>query len=972
MLINFIKTIVANVSSKGANRKNEKKSESLGIDSAAMLADRHDAIRRMREYLKQDPGNIGVLNNLGGRLSEIGSHEEAIQCFETAYALDDTFLPAIVNHASVLIEKCRLSEALPLLERAKLTAPKYSHIDTNYAQLAFCLGDIEIAIQYKLDAWLSNFDHLRNANGYLWFKAYGKSEQDVAIEHRFWAETMKSQEDGIAPWVIERGGISERTNNRKIKIGYWSPDLVNHSVRYFAKPLIANHDRSKFEVTVYHDIGQADTHTEYIRNSVDHFHDVFNTSDVELVRLIRSHKLDILVELAGHSSYNRVHLLKNKLAKIQVSALGYPPTTGLETIDAKIIDKYIAYKSDQLYYAEYPLVLSHSFWCFDPMEETTISSEPPYEKNGYITFGCATNVSKINERMIENWKSILTQLPTSRLIIRSSTFKDNASLVATRNRLIEQGIPSHQLQMAKPEGGRSFFESYNEIDVVLDTFPFNGGTTTCFATYMGVPVVSLYGESLQSRMGLSVLSNLGLSKLCADNDADYIRIAVEVALDVSFLRTYKKNARELFSSSALGNGKLYARDFEKGLEELIRISESEGTKYVTKIPLMSEKEILRRIYKVMSSGNTDATTRLIRYCLKNYPESGGAHILLAQQLAQSEGPQVAVEYLTNRLGKFRAEDRLGAEFQIVRLYLLQDKSEEATSLIKDIVKSKNLSDFDRNQVELYRLALSKNIECGNGVIRQYKQKKVIFLIPYTDERLVESLTRSIRMSGRLPREWEVVIQSCKSKQRKSRYEELLTSGKYDYAIFIHENIEFHCERTWYRAAELLETADVVSFSGSSEWTRPNWRAQRYSSLASGYMVTSSENIDYVEVQSSVGTAKTRENREIVVLDGQLLIVNIDKVKHVQFSDELSGAASIMEDEWTHQLFLAGCKLAAAPSLAVFVDHTNVLNTHDYPNGITTLAEKYKFKIFVNNEIDDILNTVPVTSKKKGATILQNL
>lgn len=200
------------------------------------------------------------------------------------------------------------------------------------------------------------------------------------------------------------------------------------------------------------------------------------------------------------------------------------------------------------------------------MEDVPMESYPPVISNKHITFGYVGNVAKINDRIIQCWKKILESEPKAKLLIRSVNFYDDSNLEATKHRLTSAGLSDRQLDFRKALGGPDFFKSYDEIDIILDTFPFNGGTTSCFAAYMGVPLISWAGKSLVSRMGLSILRNMDASHYVVNSAQLYVQRALELASNVEFLTQFKKTARATFKASALGDGKLFAGDFEEAVQ----------------------------------------------------------------------------------------------------------------------------------------------------------------------------------------------------------------------------------------------------------------------------------------------------------------------------------------------------------------------------------------------------------------------
>ena len=332
-------------------------------NSLVEQGDRRSAIAALERYLEVVPTNVYALNNLGVCYMEAGDQVRAHRAFDLAYSLDDNFAPGVINRAKMLSDLRRSSDALQLIRHVRASHPNFHHFNAVYGGVLFNLGGVAEARHHHLTAWLSSFENLRNANCYLFHSTFDDiDESQMASEHRFWADTLRltplsenSNPDQRSSAILD---ILPRKSNKRIRIAYWSPDFRNHSVRYFARPLIENHDRANFEVIIIHDSSSNDDQTLHFKAFADHFYDVQEFTDQDLIRLLIDLDIDVLVELAGHSSHNRINLLSNRVAHLQISALGYPPTTGLRSIDAKVIDQHISTPEDSLYYTEFPLVLS--------------------------------------------------------------------------------------------------------------------------------------------------------------------------------------------------------------------------------------------------------------------------------------------------------------------------------------------------------------------------------------------------------------------------------------------------------------------------------------------------------------------------------------------------------------------------------------------------------------------------------------
>ncbi|WP_312380024.1 O-linked N-acetylglucosamine transferase, SPINDLY family protein [Pseudomonas oryzihabitans] len=546
-----------------------------------------EAIRIYEKLIKKSGDSAPLINEYAACLSQLGLQEEAYFYFKRALAIDENFAPALVNLAACLVDKYDTKQADELLSQARKSDSEAPFINVVKARIEIFRGNpIEASKEY-LTAWLKDFENKKFAANYLFNLAYNYNspEKNLTAEHVFWAQSLPASKSTPRPHSIRQETKS------KIRIGYVSPDLREHSVRYFFRPLLENHDKDKFEVYAYYDSPQSDHQTQKIINFCDKFRNTSNLPDEVFCETIINDKIDILVDLCGHTSYTRIHLFKKRLSEVQITALGYPPTTGIETIDYKIVDYNTTPIGNEEYYAEKPKRLPGTFWCFNPMESTPEVSETPAIKNGFITFGCFGNIAKISPRILKNWQKIIKNTPHSKLIIKAITLQDEGAIEALTQKIKTAKIPLEQVTLEKPDPPEQFFTAYNRVDIILDTFPFNGGTTSCFSLWMGVPMITLYGEALISRMGKSMLSALKLDEFSCKTDETYCSKAIEMSADIKKLDSIRKKIRPKMLECSLANGKIYARDFESACIEMLQ---DKNRHVPNKAYSLSKAEIMKR------------------------------------------------------------------------------------------------------------------------------------------------------------------------------------------------------------------------------------------------------------------------------------------------------------------------------------------------------------------------------------------
>jgi protein O-GlcNAc transferase len=973
--------VIANLFRRPKKWTSHKEDMQARLHSAARLmasGDTHGAIKALREYLKTDPSNIQALNDLGACLADIGDTAEASAMFELAYTLDDTYIPVVVNHAKLLNDRRQSGEAMPFLRQAKIYEPNFPHVDAVYAGIALAKGDILTARLFQTRAWLANFDNLRLANCHLFYCSYDDmSEKALAAEHRFWAETVLplirtvKATGEVDATVADREVDENAMSKRRVRIGYWSPDFRSHSVRYFFRPLLENHDTDRFEIFLFHDFPSMDEQSQLIKEKAEHFDEVCQMPDEELCAFIQSKQLDILVELAGHSSHNRIALLQRRLAPLQVSALGYPPTTGLTSIDVKLIDRHIAGSSDNGCYTELPVALPNSFWCFDPMEEAPIAADPPCVKNGFVTLGCVGNLVKINARILVSWVQVMEALPTSRLLIRSISLEDEAAETFISNKLLAAGMDLLRIDFHKPQGGAGFFNSYNEIDIILDTYPFNGGTTTCFATYMGVPVVSMYGESLISRMGLSIMTNLGAPELVVKELSAYTVKVIEIARNPAFIQNFKRQARDRFKASVLGNGGLYARDFEACVSDLLNIKLANGLPSVGVVEPLPVNELVRRAYAVYQSGNSEAAHRIVAHCLREYPASASSHLLKAHQwLASGEIP-MAINYLQEIIPQVDLAGRHEVLLTLTRLFLLSDELEPAASLISQLGAMEMTDAFDKEQAALYSACLTT----ANGVPSwshpgAAEVFRICVLVPCDEEDRFEAMQTQIRSATLLPPTWKLTVRRCDERYRIHAYQSSIEDAAFDTIVVAQKNVEIHAADFFVQLQNALADCDLVSFAGAKRWTRLDWRVDEYPFKRAGFITPSAERAGAAEVQI-VGHGRETQCAGMAVLDGSLFAFNRERMRGIACDEELLGGESLLEEDWVHSAFRSGCTLQVLRSLGVLIDTRQGLDASQKQVARLRCTDKLGFDPFATTSDSYLVLSAPVSDPATAVSVMNN-
>lgn len=348
-----------------------------------------------------------------------------------------------------------------------------------------------------------------------------------------------------------------------LRIGYIAADFRRHVLLCFSYALLTAFNQKKFAVYVYM-LGTEDEYSQYLKKRVTVWRNLQGIEACKAAQIIYADKLDILVDLAGHTKGNGLPILAYKPAPVQISGIGYFASTGLNTVDYFLGDRYLDGEDGaegQEEFTEELIVLPYSHFCYVPLENTPLPTKPAFQRNGYVTFGSFNNFAKVTDQVLAVWSQILAQVPHSHLLLKAAVFDSSEAAEYTQKRLQKAGLPMERVECRGES--HDYLREYGDIDIALDTFPYPGGGTSCDALYMGRPLLTLKGKTHGSRFGVSLLMNLGLEELIADSVQDYINRAVMLATDADLLQELQKNIRPLMEHSPLMDKALYITSVEK-------------------------------------------------------------------------------------------------------------------------------------------------------------------------------------------------------------------------------------------------------------------------------------------------------------------------------------------------------------------------------------------------------------------------
>ena len=544
--------------------------EAYGNLGVALASEKRvgEAIDCFRQAVALRPDVPETLYNLGNALNEQGQFDEAINCFRTAVAVRPDYAPAYNNLANILQDQHRIEEAIECYRKAVALQPGVAEACYNLANAIGASfqqqGRIAEALASYQEAIAINGDDPSFHDTVLLVMHYAPDYEPQAVfqRHVRWGSELAAPLYGQA-----RHHANDRTADRCLRIGYVSPDLRQHAVASFLEPILAAHDQAGFEVFCYSNHRQQDRVTQRFRGYSQGWRDIAGIADEAVADMIRQDRIDILVDLAGHTDRNRLLVFARKPAPVQVTYMGYPDTTGLATVDYRLTDAWADPPGQtEQWHTEQLVRLPTGFLCYRPPDDAPPVASPPSLKSGQITFGCFNTFNKLTPQVMELWCQILRKVPGSRMMVKTQGLGHAGARRHVQDVFDRNGIEPErvQLRMHSPTA-IEHLSSYHQVDVALDSHPYNGATTTCEALWMGVPVVSLAGITHFSRVGLSLLNRIGLGNLATQAPEQYVRTAVELARDPHRLAELRSTMRRRMAPLLDGPG------FTRHLEEAYRV-----------------------------------------------------------------------------------------------------------------------------------------------------------------------------------------------------------------------------------------------------------------------------------------------------------------------------------------------------------------------------------------------------------------
>lgn len=534
--------------------------EALKFLAAALLAqgESREGIAWLRRVIELAPDSAENFASLAAVLAATGDANGAIENYRHAVRLR-------ADYSRVWSDLAALLKALGRCDEAEACCRSGLRSDAGHAALHHTLAgalfeqgrvdeaitEVRTALALHPEAPAAHSDLLRMLN-YV-------DAQDPAVtyrEHRAWAERHARPLEDAAPPHHNTPDPA-----RRLRVGYVSPYFRKHAVTFFLEPVIQHHDRDNFELFLYADVARPDECSERLKSHGAAWHSTVGLSDAELAQLVRRDAIDILLDLSGHTPGNRLLAFAQRPAPVQVTWNGYPNTTGMASMDYRITDAYCDPPGATEYlHSEKLTRLPATYMAWRPPDDAPDAGPLPALESGHVTFGSFNSCYKITPQLVALWSRILASVPGARLMLL--TVDGGVAAQRIRDLFAGNGVNPQRLDIMPRVTHDEFLAAHQRADIALDSFPFHGTTTTCFSLWMGLPVVTLAGTVHASRVGVSMLNNVGLRRLIARDPDEYVAIAARLAENTAELAALRANLRGMLQRSPLADGRSCARALE--------------------------------------------------------------------------------------------------------------------------------------------------------------------------------------------------------------------------------------------------------------------------------------------------------------------------------------------------------------------------------------------------------------------------
>ncbi len=537
---------------------------------ALRMFDFDTAVAALSRAVAEKPDYDEALINLGVAHYMRGDGNDAISAYQRVIARNPDNGFARYSLGVAYLEDQRLGEAEVEIRKALALDPENAMAHNTLGVLLLdqhSIAAARAAMRKAADVGTQSAPVFYSNYAFASLYADGVSNQEIFDIHKEYGRRYAT----AAP-LTAKPHTNVRDPERKLRVAYLSPDFRAHSVAYFFEAILEKHDRRRFEIALYSDTARTDAVTRSMRAAADIWVETGGMTDAAFVQRLIDDRIDILINLGGHTSGNRLPVCAQKPAPVQIEYLGYPETSGVPAMDYRITDNRADPPGAEAWCTESIVRLPECFHCYRPGGAVPEPAPAPHLAKGHVTFASFNVLPKVTDQAIETWARILKAVPDSRFLVKCKQLRDERVQQMVRDTFARFGIdPARISTAAFVASVREHLDYYGQVDLALDTFPYNGTTTTCESLYMGVPVLSLAGDNHRGRVGASLLTAVGLQKdfLAADVD-DYVARAVAFGLNPAPLASLRPQIRPMLEHSPLRDEVGFTRALEGAYRDLWR------------------------------------------------------------------------------------------------------------------------------------------------------------------------------------------------------------------------------------------------------------------------------------------------------------------------------------------------------------------------------------------------------------------
>jgi predicted O-linked N-acetylglucosamine transferase (SPINDLY family) len=525
-----------------------------------------EALTSLREATRLSPSDVVFWLSRGVACMRARETDEAVESFQHAVKLKASLPEAHEILAQALMAQQRTAEARGHLDEALRLRPGFAEAEHDLGRLCMEEGLLaEAAAHYRSALAIKPAPETQSNLLFLLHYLPETEPEKHFAEHRRWSEWFERPLR-----EARRPHANDAAPERRLRIGYVSPDFRGHPVVSFIEPILRLHRRDNFETFCYANVQAPDAVTQRLRGLACQWRDIYGRDPEKVAELVRQDRIDILVDLAGHTTDHELLVFARKPAPVQVTWIGYPNTTGLEAMDYRLTDS-ISDPPGQTepWHSERLVRLPKTFSCYCAPAKSPAVRPLPALANGYVTFGSFNNFRKLSQPTIEVWARLMREMPTARLLLKSQGLANPGTARRLREQFIRGGVGADRIELRGAGLPTELHMGlYNQVDLCLDPFPYNGTTTTCDALWMGAPVITLAGKSHVARVGVSLVSHLGFPEWAAETSDGYVAKCRELTSDLPGLAALRLGLRERMRLSPICDAGQFIGHLEAAFREM--------------------------------------------------------------------------------------------------------------------------------------------------------------------------------------------------------------------------------------------------------------------------------------------------------------------------------------------------------------------------------------------------------------------